>query len=71
MPKINLPHVLHTFDTLDGARRILNVATDLPTKPGTPGFDAEALHSLNRELSKLIDPRNGYDGFKLHSKDNV
>jgi hypothetical protein len=72
MPQIDLPHVLHTFDALDDrGRRILNVATDLPTKPGTHGFDAEALYMLNKALSKLLDPRKGYDQFILHSKDNV
>jgi hypothetical protein len=70
MPEIKLPHVLHTFDTLEGAQRVLNVATDLPTVPGAPGFDAEALYALNKELSKLLDPRNGYDRFILHSAKN-
>ncbi len=36
MPQINLPHVLHTFDTRGRGRCILNVATDLAAKPTAP-----------------------------------
>jgi hypothetical protein len=60
MTQINLPHVLHTFDTSDRGRRILNVATDLTAKPTAPGYDAEALDDLRRALGKLIDRRKGY-----------
>jgi hypothetical protein len=60
MTQINLPHVLHTFDTSDRGRRILNVATDLTAKPTAPGYDAEALDDLKRALGKLIDRRKGY-----------
>ena len=60
MTQINLPHVLHTFDTSDRGRRILNVATDLTAKPTAPGYDAEALDNLKRALGKLIDRRKGY-----------
>jgi hypothetical protein len=68
--KLSLPHVLHTFDTLDDrGRRILNVATDLPISPGSSGFNAEALHALNARLFELIDPRRGYDEVKIHSAD--
>jgi hypothetical protein len=59
MTQINLPHVLHTFDTSDRGRRILNVATDLTAKPTAPGYDAEALDDLKRALGKLIDRRKG------------
>jgi hypothetical protein len=65
MPQINLPHVLHTFDTRDRGRRILNVATDLTAKPTAPGYDAEALDDLKRALGKLIDRRKGYDQIVL------
>jgi hypothetical protein len=65
MTKINLPHVLHTFDACDRGRRILNVATDLPTKPTAPGYDAEALYALSSALGKLLDPRKGYDEIVL------
>jgi hypothetical protein len=70
MPEIKLPHVLHTFDTLEGPQRVLNVATDLSTDPSAPGYDAEAVYTLNKALSKLVDPRKGYDRFILHSKKN-
>jgi len=68
MPQINLPHVLHTFDTsdtCDRGRRILNVATDLTAEPTAPGYDAEALDDLRRALGKLIDRRKGYDQIVL------
>ena len=57
---LNFPHVLHTYVTLDDrGRRILNVATDLPTNPLMPGFDAEAPHALNTSLVKLLGPGQG------------
>ena len=65
MPQINLPHVLHTFDTRNRGRHILNVATDLAAKPTAPGYDAEALDDLKRALGKLIDRRKGYDQIVL------
>ncbi len=68
MPQVKFPHVLHSYVTLDDrGRRILNVATDLPTNPNMPGFDATALYVLNAELAKLLDPQYGYDEFILHS----
>jgi len=60
MTQINLPHVLHTFDTRGRGRCILNVATDLAAEPTGPGYDAEALDDLKRALGKLIDRRKGY-----------
>jgi hypothetical protein len=65
MPQINLPHVLHTFDTRSRGRCILNVATDLAAEPTAPGYDAEALDDLKRALGKLIDRRKGYDQIVL------
>ena len=65
MPQINLPHVLHTFDTRGRGRCILNVATDLAAEPTAPGYDAEALDDLKRALGKLIDRRKGYDQIVL------
>jgi hypothetical protein len=55
LTQINLPHVLHTFDTRGRGRCILNVATDLAAEPTAPGYDAEALDDLKRALGKLID----------------
>jgi hypothetical protein len=65
MPQINLPHVLHTFDTRSRGRCIINVATDLAAEPTAPGYDAEALDDLKRALGKLIDRRKGYDQIVL------
>jgi hypothetical protein len=65
MTQINLPHVLHTFDTRNRGRHILNVATDLAAEPTAPGYDAEALDDLKRALGKLIDRRKGYDQIVL------
>jgi hypothetical protein len=72
MAKNNFPHVLRTYVTLDDrGHRILNVVTDLPTNPFRPGFDAEALHTLNAALVKLLGPERGYDRIQLHSKEDI
>lgn len=63
----DLPHVLHTFDTLEGGFRIWNVATDLPINPASPGFDANKLRRLATTLGPL-SYREGYDRVTMHSK---
>jgi hypothetical protein len=56
-----LKHVLEYFDTLEGGQKILNVVIDLPINPSSPGFKAEALDALCRELAKT-------EGWRLYRR---
>ena len=63
MPK----HALECYDTLEGREKILNVVIDLPIDASSPGFDADALDALWRQLAKRRRD-GGYAGVAVHSK---
>jgi hypothetical protein len=65
MIKLDLPHALYAYESLEDGLLVLNVETDLSTDFGSPNYDGEALFALAMELGKVVDPANGYDRVDL------
>lgn len=64
-----IPHLIQRYDSLalgkNGPERVLNVVTDLPIDPATPGFNAETLHDFVTAVSALIAPGD-YERATVH-----
>lgn len=54
--KLGIPHVVEAYDDWFCT---LHVALDIPTDPGAPGFDAQALDKVRRQVARTFTP-DGY-----------
>jgi hypothetical protein len=51
--------------------RVLYVWTDLPAKPETPGFNAEAKRDMQDAIGKIMSAAYAPDCYVVHSPDDL